>query len=184
MVQLTAEINGCSLQCLDYETPAERFKHQTGKPMKINITKKEYRLLLDMLYLSDWMMNAHATDPEDYHNDHRALRKRFLSYYKEMDATDIIEYSKEMNDYYELRNYDDDIHAQFIEPFEDETFWEELIDRLAKRDLIKAVGKIEYESMDGMDRVMQLEKAREKYSVEFAAHGLDHLSVKNNSIKG
>ncbi|EIW19840.1 MULTISPECIES: hypothetical protein [Pelosinus] len=28
--------------------------------MKINITKKEYQLFLDMVYLSDWVLHAHS----------------------------------------------------------------------------------------------------------------------------
>ena len=145
--------------------------------MKINITKKEYRLLLDMIYLSDWVINSYITDPEDYNHDHRALRKKFLSYYEEMGATDIIEYSKEMDEYFELRNYDEELHALFIEPFEDETFWEELIERLAKRDLVKAIGLIKYETMDGLDRISKLENQMEKYRREFSNKGVDRLQI-------
>ena len=33
--------------------------------MKINITKKEYQTLLDMLYLSDWVLHAHSEEKSE-----------------------------------------------------------------------------------------------------------------------
>lgn len=33
--------------------------------MKINFTKKEYRLLLDTLYVSDWVMHSYAMNQID-----------------------------------------------------------------------------------------------------------------------
>ena len=33
--------------------------------MKINYTKKEYRLLLDMVEMAEWVLNSHRTTPSD-----------------------------------------------------------------------------------------------------------------------
>ena len=41
--------------------------------MKINFTKKEYHLLIDMLYLSDWVMHSHSTSDED--SDYKTAKK-------------------------------------------------------------------------------------------------------------
>ena len=38
--------------------------------MKIHFTKKEYRLLLDMLYIADWVMNSHQLINERSHKEH------------------------------------------------------------------------------------------------------------------
>ena len=50
--------------------------------MKINITKKEYRLLLEMLYLADWMMNSQSV--ERRYKEHEELKKKIFPLYKEM----------------------------------------------------------------------------------------------------
>lgn len=145
--------------------------------MNISLTKKEYRALIDMLYLADWMMNSHASDPEEYHREHQALRKKLLSYSKEMEADDIIEYVEDLNDYYETKDYDDQLHEMFIDTYDDETFWDELLSRLAERDLLKTIGIEKYKSMEGIDRVIQVEELREIYAIEFENHGLEHVKV-------
>ncbi|MDX1902457.1 MAG: hypothetical protein SFW66_10755 [Gammaproteobacteria bacterium] len=143
--------------------------------MKVNITKKEFRLLVEMLYLSDWMMHSHSVDAR--YKEHEELKKKFLSHYKEMEAEDIIEYSKESDDYYEVNEYDEYIHNKFIENYDTETFWDELIDRLAERDVIREIGQEKYLSLEGIERVMKVEEVRERYANEFAMHGLENINV-------
>ena len=58
-----------------------------------------------------------------------------------MDTTDRIEYSKEFDNYFEKQPYDTQIHEEFIEPYDENTFWDELIERLAVRDVIARVGE-------------------------------------------
>lgn len=143
--------------------------------MKINITKKEYKLLLEMLYLSDWMMNAHNVD--DRNPEHETLRKKLLAHYKEMDAQDIIEYSETSDDFYETKEYEQLIHQKYITPYDDETFWDALIDRLAERDAVSEIGMEKYLSMEGIERIMKVEEYIERYTNEFEQHGLDHVKI-------
>lgn len=150
--------------------------------MKINISKKEYRLLLEMLYLSDWMMHSHLVDPEGTHHEHEALRKKLLSYFKEMQAEDIIEYAKESDAYYEANEFDNYIHEKFISSYDEATFWDELMDRLAVRDVIKDIGIEQYQSMEGLDRITKLEAARERYANEFEQHGLEHVKIDHGDL--
>ena len=94
-----------------------------------------------------------------------------------MDAEDIIEYSEELDDYFEKRHYEDQMHDLFVDPYDNETFWEDLSGRLAERDLIKAIGIDKYRSMESIDRVTQLAKIEEKYSKEFEQNGLEKIHV-------
>ena len=150
--------------------------------MKINITKKEFRVLVEMLYLADWMMHSHAIGEEQHHHEHEQLRKKILSHYKEMGAEDIIEYSEKLNDFYETSDYDEYIHEKFIEPYDNECFWDELIDGLAERDVVNEIGIEKLKSMEGIERVMKIEEAKERYVNEFEEHGLKHVTVKYDDI--
>lgn len=141
--------------------------------MKIHFTKKDYLLLLDMIYLSDWIMHAHEVGIIS--NDYKALRKKILSYFKEMGADDRIEY---VNDnYYETKEYDELLHEKFIEPYDQENFWEELAEQLASRDAIKAVGMEAFKKMDWLERMDEIDKAKEKYQEEFEKHGIENLKI-------
>lgn len=115
--------------------------------MKINITKKEYQTLLDMLNIADWVLHSY-TIKEPKQNEYEALKQKFLSYFKEMDADDKIEFSPEFNEYFEKTEYEKLINEKFIEPYENELFWDELIHRLSERDTIHAMGVEQYRKMN------------------------------------
>jgi hypothetical protein len=150
--------------------------------MKINITKKEFRLLVDMLYLADWMMHSHAVGEEQHNHEYEKLRKKILSHYKEMQAEDIIEYSEKMDDFYETSDYDDYVYEKFIETYDNENFWDELISRLAVRDVVNEIGIEQFQSMDDTARVMKIEEVREHYSNEFQQHDLNNVTVKYDDL--
>ncbi len=143
--------------------------------MKINFTKKEYSLLLDMLYLSDWMI--HAFEEGMSNNDYKTLRKKILSHYKEMSAENKIEYSSEFGDYYELDSYDTEMHEKFISPYENNFFWDELIDRLGRRDFIDAIGIDAYEALPPIERAEGSYKEQNKYRKAFEESGLQNLKM-------
>jgi len=68
--------------------------------MKINLTKQEYRALVVLLELGDWVMHAHEARPEARTNAYQQLKKRLLSYYRDMGMQDAIEYARELDDYF------------------------------------------------------------------------------------
>ncbi|AJQ28281.1 hypothetical protein JBW_02938 [Pelosinus fermentans JBW45] len=45
--------------------------------MKINITKKEYQLFLDMVYLSDWVLHAHSEERTEKEKPIKNWNKRY-----------------------------------------------------------------------------------------------------------
>ncbi len=143
--------------------------------MNINFTKEEYRLLVEALYQADWVMHAH--DHEATQNDHKKLREKLLSHYKEMAAEDIIEYSDEAGGHFELASFEEELQKKYIEPYNDITFWEDLLDHLSERDAIKKVGIEKYANMDGMDRVVLVEDIKEIYREEFAKNGIENVKV-------
>lgn len=149
--------------------------------MKISLTKREYRALLDMLYLADWMMQAEKDDDDDScteHPEHKALRKKILSHYKEMGAEDIIKYDQQSDEFFETRDYDNSIYDLFIKPYEDGVFWELLAGRMAKRDLANQIGLQELFLQSGSQDLLSQElDLLEFYESEFEKHGLFRLKI-------
>ena len=145
--------------------------------MNISFSKKEYRLLVDMLHIADWMLTAHLVEPQKTHHEYMALKDRICSHAKEMGMEHLVEYIDEVDGYYETRPYDTYLHETFIEPYDEETFWEELTSRLAERDLIEKIGLEGYRSMEGMKRVRELGEISDQYDREFEQHGLEHVRV-------
>lgn len=151
--------------------------------MKINFTKKEYAVLLEMITVANWVLHSRCIGDEGRHKDHDALRSKIESYYKEFDAANLIEAGDESGEYYESNELMDHIYNNFIKEYDEETFWDELMDRLAVRDVVRNIGEDQYVSMDGIDRITQVEDAKEPYADEFERHGLNNVIIKLSTEK-
>ena len=153
--------------------------------MKIEFTREEYKCLLDMIYIAEWILNAHKVGDDPRTKEYGKLEQKVYSYAKEMGFEDLIEYVVDHGQYFPTKVYEDAGSAtKFVDEFEDETFWDELINRLAERDLIKQLGgtenlsKLSFE--ERIERILELEK---KYSSEFEKNGLDNVSIVSNKRK-
>ncbi len=150
--------------------------------MKINFTKKEYRSLLDMLDISDWIMTAFETEPSKAVKKYDAVHQKILSFSKEMDCEDIIKQDKTLGGYYPTYAYEESEHRQYIENYDEDTFWETLFRRLAMRDLVAQIGKKEYEALDPEERFLKLGKLECFYEAEFEKNGVENLKIEKKAI--
>ena len=89
-------------------------------------------------------------------------------------------YDEELEKYFPTREHDENSPARpFIDEFEDETFWEELIDRLADRDLLHLLGDKKILKMSAEERFMAHHDFEEKYEKEFEERGIERLGIKD-----
>ena len=149
--------------------------------MKINYTKKEYRLLLDMVEMAEWVLNAHRCNPSDGITKYSEISQKILSYAKEMGFEDLINYDKDLGGYYATFEYEESEHMKYIEEFEDDVFWDALPHRLAKRDLVKQVGEKKYMEMGFEERATKLLEIESVYYKELEENGIDNLRFENLS---
>ena len=156
--------------------------------MKIDITKKEYRTLLDVLSIADWIIHAYHEGPGDKPETkkYRDLEQKFLVMAKDFGYENLIEYADDLKKYFPTREFDETskFHG-YIDEYSDESFWGDLSDRLASRDLIRKEGEEKLEKMDRDERFKKLCEIEDKYSEEFYTSGLDNvrvLSLKNAEI--
>lgn len=146
--------------------------------MKIEISKGKYKILLQILEMADWVLTAHKTDEEKRHKPYWKLEQKIFSLAEVMGYSSFIVYDKELKQYFPTRKYEDTHSAMdFIEEFENDSFWDELIERLAERDAIREVGEVGYKALEGLDRINKVEEHREKYIDEFDKYGLDRISI-------
>ncbi len=144
--------------------------------MKINFTKREYRTLLEMLYLADWMLHAHvAGHTEDaYHT----LEQKIMSFASEFGCEDLVEHSKSFNEYFPTRTFEEAGAIRgYINDYNDATFWDELISRLAERDIFRKHTDEELNRMTGEDRGTLFWQSEKHYADEFSINGLDRIKI-------
>jgi hypothetical protein len=150
--------------------------------MKIHFTKKEYQSLLDMIAVADWVVHAHAEKKEEFNKEYEALREKIYSCAKEMGCENRIEYSNESNCHQESRKYEESLHSQLIEPYEDGILWDGLSYLLAERDVVNTVGAEKFNKIEPARRISLVEEAQEKYTNEFENQGIGRLVI-DESIK-
>lgn len=146
--------------------------------MKINITKKEYRLLLDVFSIATWVMNSHKYEPDPESVPYEDLEQKFMAFAKEFGFDNLVEYSKKMDKYFHTSEYEEsESDMQFIDEFENDCFWDKLSSNLAKRDLLIEIGVEEFEKMEPIERFQKVDEIAEKYNEEFEKNGIRNLMV-------
>lgn len=151
--------------------------------MKINFTKSEYHLLVEMLTVADWVMHEGQAPDEIKYIKHRELRNKILSFYKDFDAENIVNAGLEKDEFYETDELLNKVHDNYIAPYKDEILLDELSHRLAQRDVFYEIGSEIYEEMDQMERFAKIVDAQESYINEFAKHGLENVIIKLSTGK-
>ena len=144
--------------------------------MKINFTKSEYRILLDVIYMADWILHAHYTEDRNDTKEYSGLFQKLMSYAKDMGCEDLVDFDKQQKNYAESFLFEEESPAPgYIEEFEDDSFWSELISRLARRD---ALIELKVDNPDDVDTEIlytAIFKAEEKWGKEFETYGLDRI---------
>ncbi len=146
--------------------------------MKINFTEKEYRILVEMIQIADWVIFSESEDPGSENKPYLDLRNKLLAHVKEMGMEDLLEYSAEDDEYYETAEYEENSpHMRFIEEYNNLMFWELLAQRLAGKD-IKAQEMVDPRLKEDPDAwLREFTKTEHKYKAEFETNGLMNVLV-------
>ncbi len=133
--------------------------------MKLELTAKQYRRLLDMVYIGNWVLNS--TRGEDRFVDYDEVESLLFSKAAEENMAVLAEL-------YEgvvvpsQAFADGGIHEAIME-YENNVFFDILAEDLARRDM-------EEENLD-QDDTNELLNRMEEYMTEFEEHGTDRISV-------
>ena len=148
--------------------------------MKINFTKNQYEDLVKLVYLGAWMINAHRTD--DAVNRYEDVEQYILSFHRDFGMEKYIGYDEELNKYFPTGEFEDDTDVdEYKEEYNNDTFWDELIHRLARRDLIREYGETGVFTMS-LEEIMEKEQPFiDKYEEEFGINGIENLEIKDRN---
>lgn len=133
--------------------------------MNIELTERQYRYLLDLTYIGNWVLNS--TRGGDRIREYDDLESRIFSYCPAHGMANLVQRAGRGS--IPSRAFaDGGIHGA-IEDYEDVTFYETLAEELALRD------------MDGQpmtrENYTQLLDRMDAYLTEFDTYGTDHVSV-------
>ena len=131
--------------------------------MQIELTTKEFRRLLDMVYIGNWVLNS--TRGDDRFQDYDDLESKLFALCRKC-GMDVL--AEDWNDtVIPSRAYEEGGIQEVIAYYEDHVFYELLAEELSRRDMGYAdITEENYpEIINRMDQ----------YMTEFESSGLDHL---------
>ena len=133
--------------------------------MELHLTEKQYRRLLDLVYIGNWVLNS--TRGDDRIRDYDKVESLIFSHCLEHGMTKLVElYDGEI---IPSRAFAEGGIHEAIMAYEDVSFFEILAEEMALRDL-----DAERATPENYEDVLE---RMERYMGEFEAHGTDHISV-------
>ena len=135
--------------------------------MHIDLTKKEFRLLLDLVYIGNWVLNS--TRGDDRFAPYDNLESKLFGLTRE-NGMDILVEKWNDTDIPSKAYCDGGIH-EAIAYYEDNVFYEILAEELSRRDM--QYPEINEENYDEIVGRMN------RYMSEFQNSGLDHLVLED-----
>jgi hypothetical protein len=145
-----------------------------GMMIQMEFSEVEFRKLLEMVCLADWVKNAHA-EPDATVNPYSLEQK----IYKEANAAgcgDFVTFEEKQNVYSPSKTLEEKFHG-VLDEYNDQTFWEELVSRMAIRDVEEERGQDAFEKMSPDEQVRALRQLEERYQAETETHGIDRLEI-------
>jgi len=133
--------------------------------MNIELTELEFRRLLDMAYIGNWVLNS--TRGTDRFSDYDNIESRLFSYCPSLDMHTLAEFVDGMarpSAAFEQGG----IH-EAIADYEDSMFFEILAEELARRDM-------DFEPI-GPENFTELTDRIDEYIAEFELNGIDNISL-------
>lgn len=139
--------------------------------MKLSLQPDEYRKLVELAYLGEWMVNAQH-DPDFHDEEARSVVQKLLASQPQAD----VEQDAETREFFMTSEWTEKLYDEYILDYDDHVFWDELAERLAQRDLANDRA-VPLETINRDDDLLDLREFEERYHLEFEDHGVERLEI-------
>ena len=133
--------------------------------MTIDLTEKEFRRLLDMVYIGNWILNSCRDN--DRFEDYDLLEEKLFALCPEHGMRSLVQRWRGRS--YPSRAFEEGGIHEAIADYEDAVFYDILAEELSRRDM--DAESVPQEDMDELSRRM------EEYYTEFEKNGIENIKV-------
>ena len=138
--------------------------------MNLELSKKEFRRLLDLVYIGNWILNS--TRGEDRFTDYDQVESKLFGLCRDTGMDALVE--KWQGEDVPSRAFADGGIHEAIMDYEDTVFFEILAEELARRDMnYQPVSRENYE---------ELISRMDDYIAEFEVNGTDNLVLSTDEV--
>lgn len=135
--------------------------------MNIELSDKEFRRLLDLVYIGNWILNS--TRGDDRFEDYDLLQEKLFSLCTKNGLRPLVE--SYMGHYFPSKAYEEGGIHEAIADYEDAVFFDILAEELARRDM--------NDENVSPDDIGELTSRMDDYMDEFEKNGIDNLTVES-----
>lgn len=143
------------------------------------MTKNEYGHLLDLLYIADWILSSNKIEDDPKTKKYVDIFQRIYSHAKDFGFENLVDYDEDIEEYFQDNDFlkRHSLH-EIIDEYDDETFWQILINRLIDKDMPKHFDDNKQLSEADIESQLELEyQIREKYENELSKNGLNNIKI-------
>lgn len=145
--------------------------------MHLELTPQQYETLLKLAYLGDWMINGIRTEDERI-PEYADVMQRLLAWAQETQCGSFVEFDKKANKFFPTAELEEHEEIKVLrEAYDDEIFWDELINKLSLRDFMEAQKVASLASSLPYDAAKMRSDIIKKYVDEFEKNGIKNLKV-------
>lgn len=139
----------------------------------LEFDKEQYKRLMELVYMGSWLVNAHRT--EDRKTEYDEIVSYVFSQAIGSELENFVDPEPIGSRFFPNRDFEEETCVEeLISDYDNETFWEELVERLAERDMFSNNHALNDDEVISK----QMFEYSEKYNNEFENHGLDRLAIK------
>jgi len=129
--------------------------------MKIDFNREQYRLLINLIYAGNILMNGFR-DKEEINKEYQELEYYIYSFAKEFDCEDYIEYDNEFNEHFPTLQFDEYMRKKIYE-YDNYVFCTKLLTEIAEMDIAKNFDEDDIDNFNKFLKVMcKLKKENSK----------------------
>ena len=139
-----------------------------GQSVKIELSDKEFRHLLDLIYIGNWILNS--TRGEDRFEEYDDLQEKFFAMCSKTEKMKVL-VTAYMGHYFPSKAYEEGGIHEAIADYEDAVFFDILAEELARRDMVE-------ENLSQED-MAELTNRMNDYMDEFEKNGIDRIVVED-----
>ncbi len=146
--------------------------------MEIKLTKDELETLVKLVTLGNWMANSWRTDDRIAAFDE--LQASLLATARGAGFRELVDEDEENGRPIPSAVLEEALQ-ETLDFYDDNTFWDQLIFRMADRDFLRRHGEEAADELDTEEGLKKEAPFLERYEKEFYAHGLDRLEIRRDN---
>lgn len=145
--------------------------------MNIELSKKQFKFLLELAYLGNWIVNS-GNEPDVIDENYEEVANLIYSYGPKADLGKYVAFSKHSNAWVPT-NYlcmESDA-AKLLEEYNDRNFWSHFSEHLALKDFYNKYDEEKIRKMSSGERFEKVYDLMEKYKNETYDHNFDRFQI-------